>query len=286
MKTFPTKTLAASVVTWQTPVAELAKCFDMLEAAGVSKVYVVDNSSDPDIAGYCATKKSGEYIPNCNTGYGAGHNLALQKSMARGTLYHLVMNTDVTFGPDAVSGLVDYLERNPRAALVHPRVLSPDGSDSLTIRRLPTPVDLLLRRFVPGFICKRRRQRYLLSDFDHGTELDVPYVQGSFIILRTEALRTVGTFDERFFLYPEDIDLTRRLHSAFATMYVPSARVVHAHRAASYRSLPMLWIHCVNMVRYFNKWGWFRDPAREAANRRLDDSIARLSSTNLKLHTS
>lgn len=286
MKTFPTKTLAASLVTWHTPLAEVAKCFDMLEAAGVPKVFIVDNARDHAIAAFCLGRKTAIYIPNENTGYGAAHNLALRRSLVMGTRYHLVMNTDVCFQPEAVNCLVDYLDNNRQAALAHPRILTPEGIDSFTIRRLPAPSDLLLRRFMPRFLCRQSRQRYILAGFDHSMELDVPYVQGSFMMLRTDALKTVGLFDERFFMYPEDIDLTRRLHSAFPTMYVPSARVIHAHRAASYTSPRMLWIHCVNMVRYFNKWGWLHDPDRKQTNRRLDDSIARLASTNLTLHTS
>lgn len=67
-------------------------------------------------------------------------------------------------------------------------------------------------------------------------------------------------------MYPEDIDLTRRIHAVAKTLYWPGATVVHAHRAASYRSMRMAWIHAVNMARYFNKWGWFRDPERRVVN--------------------
>lgn len=89
------------------------------------------------------------------------------------------------------------------------------------------------------------------------------------MFLRVKALERVGLFDERFFMYPEDIDLTRRIHRHFTTLYFPQATVVHAHRAASYKSLKMLWIHMANMVRYFNKWGWIYDAERSKANRQL-----------------
>ena len=76
-------------------------------------------------------------------------------------------------------------------------------------------------------------------------------------------------FDERFFMYPEDIDITRRMHSKYRTMYWPNVSVVHAHRAASYKSTRMLKIHIVNMVKYFNKWGWFFDSERRKVNREI-----------------
>ena len=120
---------------------------------------------------------------------------------------------------------------------------------------------------------RRRNERYLLSEFDHSRELNVAYHQGSFMFLRVEALRRTGLFDERFFMYPEDIDLTRRIHSSYLTLYYPSETVVHCHRAASYRNLRLLAIHCINMARYFNKWGWLRDPERRRVNRKILSDI-------------
>ena len=87
--------------------------------------------------------------------------------------------------------------------------------------------------------------------------------------MRTEAVLKVGLFDERFFMYPEDIDLTRRIHREYLTLYYPSETIVHAHRQASYHNLHMLWIHATNMCRYFNKWGWLFDRERKAFNRQV-----------------
>ena len=87
------------------------------------------------------------------------------------------------------------------------------------------------------------------------------------MLLRCDTLREVGLFDERFFMYPEDIDLTRRIHAVAKTIFYPYVKVVHNHRRASYHSLRMTLIHIANMVRYFNKWGWFFDRARRRINR-------------------
>ena len=76
-------------------------------------------------------------------------------------------------------------------------------------------------------------------------------------------------FDPRFFMYPEDIDLTRRMHRLGHTVYWPHATIVHAHRAESKRSARMRRIHIVNMMRYFRKWGFFFDSERRHVNRRL-----------------
>ena len=83
------------------------------------------------------------------------------------------------------------------------------------------------------------------------------------------ALKEVGLFDERFFMYPEDIDLTRRLHQRYQTLFYPEVSITHNHQKASYHSMRMLWIHCINMIRYFNKWGWIWDKERERINERV-----------------
>ena len=89
------------------------------------------------------------------------------------------------------------------------------------------------------------------------------------MFFRISALQDIGLFDERFFMYGEDIDLSRRMHLQYRTMYYPGASIVHLHEAASYKNRRMLLIHIRNIIRYFNKWGWFFDAQRRKINRRL-----------------
>jgi len=89
------------------------------------------------------------------------------------------------------------------------------------------------------------------------------------MFFRLSAFDKVGLFDERYFMYPEDIDITRRMHKYYRIMYWPMASVVHAHRAASYKSKKMLKIHMENMVKYFYKWGWFFDKVSSEWNKKL-----------------
>lgn len=103
--------------------------------------------------------------------------------------------------------------------------------------------------------------------------MNLPYHQGSFMLFRTDCFRKVGLFDERFFMYPEDIDMTRRMHKHYRTMFWPEVTIVHAHRAASYTSLRMLWVHSYNMIKYFNKWGWVFDKERREWNKRIISKV-------------
>lgn len=86
------------------------------------------------------------------------------------------------------------------------------------------------------------------------------------MLLRTEAVRKARLFDEQFFMYPEDVDLTRRIHQDYLTVFYPHTTIIHNHEKASYRSIRMLWVHMVNMCKYFNKWGWWKDEERKLVN--------------------
>lgn len=96
------------------------------------------------------------------------------------------------------------------------------------------------------------------------------------MLLRREALDAIGGFDERFFMYGEDVDLSRRMNAAWRTMFVPTDPVAHDYRSAGVglRRHP---IKIRNMIRYFNKWGWFHDRDR---TRRNAATIAALTGEN------
>jgi len=76
-------------------------------------------------------------------------------------------------------------------------------------------------------------------------------------------------FDRQFFMYPEDIDLSRRIHRKFRTVYYPNVQVVHNHAQESYANTKLLFIHIVNMIKYFNKWGWIFDKERKQVNKEI-----------------
>lgn len=271
--------LTVSIVTHRTDPQMLARALQSVARSHPAAVYIVDNSplhppapSLPEGAGFAL-----EYIPVENRGFGAAHNIAIRDALDAGTDYHLVLNPDVEWEGDALTPLAEYMEANPDVGMAMPRVLYPDGTLQYTCRMLPTPLDLFLKRFMPGRTAARRMRRYLLADADHHRSIDSPYLLGSILLFRAEALQSEGLFDERFFMYPEDIDITRRIHNQWKTLYLPLATVTHKHAAASRHSFRMLRIHMANMIRYFNKWGWFHDPQRRAFNRRLLCNLPRTS---------
>lgn len=265
--------LTVSIVVHRTPPGQLRKALECVLRSAADKIYVIDNSPDDSLAKVAGSVPRTEYRHVDNNGFGASHNIAIREVTAKGD-YHLVMNADVCWEGEILGTLVEYMENNPSVGMVAPRVYYPDGALQYSCRMLPTPADLFAKRFLPRRMVERRMERYLLAAHDHSKEIDCPYLLGSFLLFRVEALRDCGLFDERFFMYPEDIDITRRIHERWRTVFCPEVSIVHEHAAASRKSKKMLWIHFVNMVKYFNKWGWLADKKRSDFNKTLLKGIS------------
>jgi GT2 family glycosyltransferase len=235
-------------------------------------ISVVDNSSDAALKSLVEDHGAIYISPDRNLGYGAGHNLGMLHAIEQST-YHLICNPDIECGPAVLSELAEFMDLNPQVGLVMPKVLYPDGREQRLCKRLPTPGDLLLRRFA-GPAGKRLMQRslgrYELCDVDLGATRQVPSLSGCFMFLRSAVLRQIGLFDPRFFMYMEDVDLCRRVGAVSHTVFYPRVSVTHGYAKGSYKDPRLLRFHIASAVRYFNKWGWFHDPLRDELNRRTE----------------
>lgn len=261
--------LNVSIVRYRHSLEEVRSLLDTLLAAPVvSTIFVIDNSpqSDPSFESLDGIHY---HFNGKNIGYGAAHNIALKKTLQSDVPYHLVLNPDVLMGDNVLPTLIAYLAQHDDVAHVMPKVCYPNGDLQYLCKLLPTPIDLLGRRFLPFRWIEKRMRRFELRDTHYEQTMEVPYLSGCFMLLRMSALRTVGLFDEQFFMYPEDIDLTRRLHRYYKTIYYPHVSIVHTHTQSSYREYKMLWVHMVNIMRYFNKWGWIFDAERKKINKNI-----------------
>ncbi len=261
--------ITASIVLHKTPPLQLERALSCLLNSDVTTVYLIDNSPGSELSAFGTLDPRICYMHVPNEGFGAGHNHAIREVVSDPDGCHLVMNADVWWEGDVPGILAGYLESNPDVGMVMPKVYYPDGDLQLACRMLPTPLDLFAKRFLPRRMAAKRMERYLLAFHDHNHPLDCPYLLGSYLMIRNSALIKSGMFDERFFMYPEDIDLTRRIHRDWKTMYFPGVSIVHEHAAASRKSGRMLRIHLWNMMKYFFKWGWLFDSERRRFNRHL-----------------
>ena len=163
-------------------------------------------------------------------GFGANHNAAFQRCR---TPYFCVCNPDIRLPSDPFPALVPALAES-RAAVAGPLVRSPNGEIEDSARHFPTVASLLKK-----FLADGRQPDY---PTDRGA-LRVDWLAGMFMLFRAEAYRSIGGFDEAFFLYYEDVDLCHRLSaSGSAAIYEPRAEVIHDARRASRRE-PRLALH-------------------------------------------
>lgn len=267
------KLLTASIVLYKTDlsVKETINCF-LTNTSLDLKLYLVDNSPTNSLEyelSDCLLDDRVEYIfNNGNIGFGSAHNIVFNKILYL-SKYHLVLNPDIKFDASVIPELINYMEAKEQVGLVMPKIVYPDGTTQFVAKILPTPVDLIFKRFIPAFLIKKRMETFQLKFTGYNKEMEVPYLSGCFMFIRVAVLKEVGLFDERFFMYPEDIDLTRRIHKKYKTIFYPFVSVIHAHEQGSYKSKKLLWIHITNMVKYFNKWGWFFDKERKMINQTI-----------------
>jgi GT2 family glycosyltransferase len=260
--------ITVSIVAYRSDSDELEQAIRSLSGTSLRiLIVIVDNSPTEELGPFCRSLGA-EYIhTGKNLGFGAGHNIAIKKfSTSR---YHLVLNPDVKFEPKVLEELVAFLELNESVGLVMPRVIYPDGSPQNLCKRLPTPFDVLARRTFPRFlkrVFRGRLSRFEFGDMDMNKVLSVPFLSGCFMLLRREVLDDIGIFDDRFFMYFEDVDLTRRIHQKYNTLYYPGVAIIHRHEKGSYKSKRILLYSIQSAFRYFNKWGWIFDRDRDRIN--------------------
>ncbi|MBR6167300.1 MAG: glycosyltransferase [Paludibacteraceae bacterium] len=259
---------------WEQEVLPLVE--ELMRVKNLRKIYLLDNSEKEWLREHMdmqkapvPSKKLRYMAMSENLGYGRAHNVALRESAYHQTELHLVMNSDIRVQAEDIDTMHDWMLLHPEVGQLMPRVLHPDGTQQYLAKRLPTPLDVFGRRFLPSWLMARRNRRYELRDMDLLRPVNAPYLSGCFMMLRTTAAVDAGLFDERFFMYPEDIDLTRRIHRNYLTLYYPEWTIVHAHARDSYKNKHMLRIHIQNMCRYFNKWGWLFDRERRQFNANL-----------------
>lgn len=272
-------TLNISIVLYKNNLAQITNLLEDIFASQdirLNTIYLVDNSPDNRLKSLTKLDPRIEYIaaPH-NPGYGTAHNLAIKKSIENNVEYHLVVNPDIRFSSTELAKLIKFMQQRSDVGLVMPRVIYPDGKVQHLCKLLPTPFNIFARRFMPRSYINKMNYSYTLQWTGYNKLMQVPYLSGSFMLFRVSDLLQMGSFDERFFMYFEDTDITRRFYCQAKAWFYPDATVTHEHNQESYRSLKMFWVHIQNMSRYFNKYGWLLDNERRQINKRINSQRAK-----------
>jgi N-acetylglucosaminyl-diphospho-decaprenol L-rhamnosyltransferase len=199
------------------------------------ELIVVDNGSGERaaLARVCASYEARLLLLSRNLGYGAAANRGFARSNGR---YVATANPDVTFRGGAVGELVRFLDRNPQAGVAGPQLFYSDGVPQPSARRYPRLGYVLagrrspLARVLPGF--RPARDFQYLGLEKAAAPVEVEAVIGTFAVFRREAFEGAGGFDERFFMFAEDMDICRRLWQRGWKVYlVPQSRIEHRYGA-------------------------------------------------------
>ena len=188
-----------------------------------------------------------------NGGFGTGHNTVLSLLQSR---VHFILNPDIQLTADTLSDLADWMAQHPGVVMARPALTFPDGRPQrLPLRRCS--VRAMVYRQLPCLkFWAKYNERYLMADKDLTKPTEIEFCTGSFSAVDTAVFKAVGGFDEDYFMYVEDADLTQKMRTRGKAYLVPQYTAIHAWHRAAHRSLkPFLW-QLRSLLRYFSKWGF------------------------------
>lgn len=250
--------ITASIVLFNEDLKELTNtinCF--LNTPLKKKLFLVDNSYDKK-GNNIFKHNEIEYIAvGKNIGFGAGHNIILNH-IKENSKHHLVLNPDVTFKPSVIPNLIKKLNRHEIVSVIAPKVLFPNGKYQDSCRRYPSIQELLARRFSflePLFKSTISKGNY--RDRDLKSSFYAEYITGCFHLYKTEDFVILNGFDERYFLYMEDVDICKKIDAlGKKKLYYPKEEIIHILKQGSSKSINLFFRHTSSAIKYFLKWGF------------------------------
>jgi|LSQX01.1.fsa_nt_gb GT2 family glycosyltransferase len=254
--------LSIAIVTYNNE-NSIEKCIgSILEHIGDSlsyHLYVIDNNSRDRTVDLVKSFQTGEtsekltLIQNSmNVGFGTAHNQVIDILDSR---YHLVINPDITIVNDCIAEMAAYMDRNADIGLLSPLIKHPDGRIQYLCKRNPTFWDLFIRLVFPRSFT-RRHHCFEMRETGYDKEFEIEYATGCFMFFRTEIFKKLNGFDENFFLYLEDADITRRVNQVSRTVFYPYNYVIHEWQRGSHKSLKLALVDIRSAFYYFKKWGF------------------------------
>lgn len=277
--------VTASIVLFQSDILEIKKnIVTILNTDKNIKLYLIDNSAIDNNCFFKNIDSRIEYIHNkINVGFGIGHNIALKKSIESGASYHFIINPDIYLKNDIISSMIEYMEINKEVGMLMPKILNEDGSIQFLPKLLPSPFDIIMRKLKwPRLYYKKFIERYEMRIVSNDVIFFTPVLSGCFSLLRMDAIKEIGLYDEKFFMYFEDWDLSRRMMKKYKTVYYPTVSVYHGYESGASKNINLFFTFLKSFFIYFNKWGWFVDLDRDKLNKYVLSQFTLLKNDNFK----
>jgi len=235
-------------------------------------IYIIDNAFDDSFKEFIQNmSKKIVYIQGQgNIGYGSAHNIAIQKAITIGSQYHFIINPDIIIKGNIFSSMTEYMKKGENIGMMMPKILNLDGTLQYLPKLLPSPFMLLFRKIQkPKKLYDKCMNKYELRN--NNDICNVPVISGCFSLLNLNVLQNLSPagYDERFFMYFEDFDLSRRFHQRCKTLYYPLVSVYHGYERGAKKNIKLFMIFVFSAIKYFNKWGWFFDKERKKINKQV-----------------
>lgn len=251
--------ISYSIVTYNNEkiIADTVKSLSDTVPAGYDyTLYIIDNNSTDDTVSIVKEIGDEHVIVielTDNKGFGHGHNAVLPVLTSD---YHFVVNPDITVESEGeIFKMIDYLEHHKEVGMIVPLITNKDGSIQHLNKKHPTVLDMFIRRISPNLF-KSRQDRYVCMEKGYDTVYRVDYASGCFMVFRTSLFKQLNGFDEQFFMYLEDADITRRVNQISVANFFPDAKIIHEWERAGHKRIKYAWITVKSMRVYFKKWGW------------------------------
>lgn len=260
-------TLSATIVVYNGAEEALAAAASVLRYTQkyALTLYLVDNAS-PDHSGdtlqaaltngrlSCGENQAVRLIRSPkNKGFGGGHNLVLNELTSD---YHFILNPDILVESDVLSDMADWMEQNPQAVMARPSLKFPDGREQILPLKKCSALALIYRQLPYLGFLKHFHDRYVMADADLSKPTEIEFCTGSFSMLRTDAMKKIGGFDEGYFMYVEDADLTQKAWQEGKVYLLPQFTAIHAWHRAPHTDCAHFKMQTKSMLRYFSKWGF------------------------------
>ena len=256
-------TLSISIVVYQKYNDTLlaVESIERFTNSGISKkIYIVDNSTISDdnpskqsFLSALAKYDDVEYKDTKkNIGFGKGHNYVLSELDSD---IHAIINPDIVLNSDVFSSLIDFLNKRPDVGMTAPILTDEQGNIQQVFRRELTIYDLICR-YIRLRPFDNRYNYHTMMDINKTKDFECPFIQGSFLLIRTSLLKEVNGFDKRYFMYVEDADLCKTIRQKAKIVVHPCEKVMHRWERASHVDFKLMSIHAKSLFRYFCKWGW------------------------------
>ena len=243
--------ITCSIVTYNSE-NEISKILHDLEnclSIGLDSVYVVDNNSTDNTCNLIKNKFGWVNLIESkkNLGYGGGHNLAIRQVDSD---FHIIINPDISIDVENFVKIKEFC-MSEKFAIACPKVMNSDGTEQFLPKKDPKFKYILGGTFK---FLKKYREEYTLFNIKPTNITEVEFCTGCFTICNTKILKQIGGYDERYFMYMEDADLTRTMRNEGKALYNPNIIVTHLWKRENRKNIKGIVRWFKSYFKYKKKW--------------------------------